>query len=283
MNLDEAIRLIEVRWPDVKSSATDDPVFVLAAGWRSGSTLLQRMLLDNCLVWGEPYGSSGLIERLSQPLRRFDANWPADRFFVGSSHWGNRLGEEWTANLYPTIRDLLEAHMAFFRLLFAEPSRQRGYVRWGVKEVRYGIEHAVYLRWLFPHARFLFLLRNPYECWSSYRRAKAHVLRFWPEELITTPEQFGSHWVRLAEGFVNRFQEVGGLLVRYESLIEPDFDVEIMEEYLKCGLDLLARKIILGASPSREVPNDEMKRLQKVVDPLAARLGYVGPCNEPLA
>ena len=90
--------------------------------------------------------------------------------------------------------------------------------------MRYGIRHAVYLHWLFPRAKFLFLLRNPFECWSSYRRAQARVLRFWPEELVTTPEQFGSHWRSLAEGFCNRFREVGGLLVRYEALKAPGFD-----------------------------------------------------------
>ena len=30
------------RWPDVQSSSQEQPVFVLAASWRSGSTLVQR-------------------------------------------------------------------------------------------------------------------------------------------------------------------------------------------------------------------------------------------------
>src|SRR5271154_945713 len=132
MNLDEVIGLIRQRWPEAQSNAPEEPVFVLAAGWRSGSTLLQRMLLHRCLVWGEPYGSSGLLERLSQPLRRFAPNWPGEDFFVSSPHWGERLGEQWTANLYPSVADLLAAQVAFFRTLFAEPSRQRGFERWGL-------------------------------------------------------------------------------------------------------------------------------------------------------
>jgi hypothetical protein len=274
MNLAQAIALIRQRWPAVASPSHEEPVFVLAAGWRSGSTMLQRMLLDQCLVWGEPYGSSGLIQRLAQPLERFSSQWPQEGFLVTSPHWGDRFGDKWTANLYPPVQSLLEAQVEFFRTLLAEPSRQRGFARWGLKEVRYGIEHAIYLQWLFPRARFLFLVRNPYDCWASYHRSKSSVLRFWPEELITAPEQFGEHWLRCAEGFCNRFQEVGGLILRYETLADSRSDVGPLEEYLGFPVDRGARKMVLGASPGGSLLPQDMDRLQQVVQPLADKLGY---------
>jgi Sulfotransferase family len=206
MGLADAVRGIQRRWPKVVSLAQDEPVFVFGSGWRCGSTMLQRMLLRECMVWGEPFGSSGLIERLAQPLQRFEPHWPLDEWFLEKAHWSSNLSEEWTANMYPSVQCFLDAYVEFFRKLLAEPSRQRGYSRWGLKEVRYGIEHAVYLQWLFPRARFLFLVRNPYESWASYRRIGARVMRFWPEALITTPEQFGVHWIQLADGFCNRFR-----------------------------------------------------------------------------
>ena len=237
MNLDEVIAMLRKRWPDLASQAEDEPVIVLAAGWRSGSTMLQRMLMRHCLVWGEPYGSSALIGRLAQPLQRFTPDWPPDDFFLSSPHWGDRLGDKWTANLYPPIQHLLDAHVAFYHKLFAEPSRQRGFARWGLKEVRYGFEFAVYLQWLFPKAKFLFLVRNPYECFASYRRIGARVLRFWPEASITTPEQFGNQWVYVARGFCERFKEVGGLLIAYEKLTEPGANLTLIEDYVGFAVD----------------------------------------------
>lgn len=274
MKLDVAIRLIQNRWPNVTSSAPDRPIFLLAAGWRSGSTMLQRMLLKNCFVWGEPFGSSGLLDRLTQPFQRFSANWPKDEFFFGGLTDTSGLAEKWVANMYPSMEHLLNAHSTFWQTLLGEPARERGFDRWGFKEVRYGIEHAIYLKWVFPNARFVFLIRNPYDCWASYRRSNSRVLRFWPEELIMSPEQFGAHWLSIANGFSERSHEVNGFVLHYESLADPNGDLKPLQNYLEFDLDVLARKVVVGASPPGAVKPDEMSRLRELVAPLATRFGY---------
>ncbi len=271
------IRVIEQRWPEARPKATDEPVFVLAAGWRSGSTMLQRMLLRHCLVWGEPYGPHGLLARLAESLSFFWLNWPPEDFFIHHPHWDGDLPAKWTANLYPSPEHLGRAHADFFLDLFAQPAREHGYERWGMKAVRYGIAHAVYLHWLFPRARFLFLVRSPYDCWSSYRRAGASVVRFFPEPQIKTPEQFGQHWLELAGGFVQGCGEVGGLLLRYEDVVAAA-DFTPLQNYLGFPVDLDARDVRVGASPtSREVESGEMLRLHRVVGEVAAQLGYAPP------
>jgi hypothetical protein len=35
--------------------------FTLAVDWRSGPTLLQRLLLPRAFLWGEPFGHSGML------------------------------------------------------------------------------------------------------------------------------------------------------------------------------------------------------------------------------
>ena len=53
------------------TTVTDDPIFVLAAGWRTGSTLLQRMIIEaGALVWGEPYSQAGPSQAMASVLGR---------------------------------------------------------------------------------------------------------------------------------------------------------------------------------------------------------------------
>lgn len=75
--LADAIQCLTTRWPGIGETATTDcPVFVLSAGWRSGSTLLQRMLMPECFIWGEPYGHACLLQSLADPLRCMTNDWP---------------------------------------------------------------------------------------------------------------------------------------------------------------------------------------------------------------
>ncbi|MCS6852800.1 MAG: sulfotransferase [Gemmataceae bacterium] len=278
--LAQAISLIQQRWPDCQSTAVDEPIFLLAAGWRSGSTLVQRMLLDCCLMWGEPYEISGMIERLAQPLTCFRHDWPPEHYFIHHPSWQGRLAEKWTADLYPSPQHLLEAHVAFLRRLFAEPAHLQGYRRWGIKAVRFGIEYAFYLRWVFPKARFLFLIRDPYACWMSFRRIGVAVIRRWPEDVWHTPEQFGQHWLSLAQGFYQSHAQVGGRLILYEQLLSPGFDPRPLEEYLGVPLNMQARELrVPGAVGDNPISPDELLRLHAVVGPFAAQLGYHLPLD----
>src|SRR5262245_48832244 len=52
--------------------STEKPIFILSAGWRSGSTLVQRCVMSGgeAMIWGEPYGPFGLFDALADPIRR---------------------------------------------------------------------------------------------------------------------------------------------------------------------------------------------------------------------
>ncbi len=54
LSIESGIRAIRRRWPEITNDCDEHPVFILSAGWRSGSTMLQRMLMRECFIWGEP-------------------------------------------------------------------------------------------------------------------------------------------------------------------------------------------------------------------------------------
>ena len=277
MNLRDHLQTVQSRWPSLRSTCDDQPIFILAAGWRSGSTLLQRMLMRRCFIWGEPFGRAGLIDGLAQQLTVFTDKWPKNSVLASPERMvGADLSTQWVANLYPPMESLMQAHVNFFRTLLQAPAERAGFHRWGFKEVRLSADHAAYLRWLFPRAKFVFLYRDPYACYRSFLALKVTYIR-WPDQPIDSPERFGRHWLALTESFLGHAEELRAKLVRYEDLCSPEFTPADINKYLGCELNLAAREAKVGASPAVPVSADEWRRLREIVGPVAERLGYQGP------
>jgi hypothetical protein len=264
------------RWPDVQSTSREEPVFVLAAGWRSGSTLLQRALLSQCLVWGEPLGHAGLIERLADPLRAVNDHWP-EPHFVYRGQPVDSLAGKFIANLYPQPRHWMEALLAWFDALFARPARAAGRGRWGLKEVRLSADHATLLRWLYPRAKLLFLIRNPYDAFRSFAARRDQGWKWyhrWPDYPVT-PELFGRHWRELAGSFLAAGEALGGLVIHYEDLEGGGW--KQVRDYV--GFELNDKAIRTnppdgGPRPVATLSASDYEPLRDAVEPLASELGY---------
>ena len=190
--LADAVHLMRTRWPDLNNNApSDSPVFVLAAGWRSGSTLLQRMLMPECMIWGEPYGHACMLEHLAEPLRCMTNDWPEPHFFLNDEE-RDCLTEQFVANLFPSVKSLVESHRAYFETMFVKPAHETGTDRWGFKEVRLSADYAHYLKLLYPDSKFLFLIRNPYDAyrsWAARRNADWKWFYRWPDQPVTARER----------------------------------------------------------------------------------------------
>lgn len=220
------------RTPRSTTKWRERPVFLLSTGWRSGSTLLQRMIMqhnEDILMWGEPFAHSNIHDNLLNQFRAFTREWPPDGFFLSKMQI-NRISDAWTANLYPDVEHLLEAHRSFYRRLFADPAEQAGRKNWGIKEVRLTIDHASYLRALYPECKIVLLCRHPYDAYLSYREEGLSWAWTWPR-FISTPYAFGRAWAEMARGYFEGHKRVDGLLIRYEDLDNPA-EVARLEAYL---------------------------------------------------
>jgi hypothetical protein len=199
--------------------ACENPVFIFAAGWRSGSTLLQRMLIadPDIMIWGEPYAHAGIVQHMSAQFLAFTNSWPNLNHVTEKQ--GNIDPDDWIANMSPSPDRMRQSHRLFFDQLFGRPARENQKSTWGIKEVRLHSGHAKYLQWLFPGARFLWLVRNPFDAWKSYKQRGPWYYN-WPDVKITNAGQFADLWNWLAGDFYHNFRRTGGLLLKYEELSE---------------------------------------------------------------
>lgn len=228
------------------------PVFVLSTGWRTGSTLLQRLLMTDrrLLLWGEPLGRFGLLTRISAAVCGMESEWPPDEFWIDRRQ-PEDLTTTWVANLFPPAADFRASLRALFERWLGEPARARGFARWGFKEVRLGAAEATVLRWLYPAAHFVVITRDPVAAYSSVKgSAKDWTLYAqWPDHRVDCVVTFARHWDSLASSW----GQAGGLrsdlapfVIRYEELAVSRYDLSPVARQLRLLLDpepALARRV----------------------------------------
>ncbi len=279
LNIVQGINWIKWRFPEINTSdiqeITEKPIFIFSAGMRSGSTWIQRWMMSSSetVIWGEPYARSFIIQNMAKQIEQFSQDFPKKDFIYRQKF--EDISNQWVANLYPDLSFFQQAHRLFFINLFAIPARQKGAKRWGIKEVRLTGDHAVYLQWLFPESKFIFLIRNPYHSYQSYK-----IFTYLDQQQMTT-ENFGYIWRNLSESYVLYHEKLNAKLLKYEDVVKGNFELKELASYLE--IDLKAPNQLIKIANKDDLPKidqltkitlDEINILKNIVNPLAEQLGY---------
>ena len=231
------------------------PIFILSAGGRSGSTLLQRLVSsgERVLIWGEAYDRSGIVQHLSRSLASFSDTWPPREYMQPPDDLQD-ISQSWVANLYPPPEALLAAYRELLLELFARPAYALGASRWGFKEVRLGRAEAALLKGLFPDASFLFIRRPLEDAYLSYRTFSGGMDWYgnWPGETAFTPYAFARHWTRLTRELETAAAETGGMLIDYDDLVSGTLSLEDVSAYTGVRIDASVLRKRVGSGARRE-------------------------------
>lgn len=256
------------------------PIFLLSTIWRSGSTLLQRTIASDhsIQIWGEPYSDSSLIQMLTQSaLSLTQPNWPTERHFLNRAEFQENPEEFFIANWYPPMQSMVEAHRAMLDRLFNQSACDLGKQRFGAKFVRLSIKEMYYLQWLYPDAKFIILVRNPWDCWKSYKGYQ--WMYRWPKGVIKTVQQFAKLWEHQTRELLSEPPLASVRVLRYEDFLHPDFAWDTLKDF--CELPNInpatLNKRIKGV-PQEPLPitTEDCQTIQQICGGLASQLGYHG-------
>lgn len=278
----EGLTWFEKQKPDLSPSDAS-PIFIFAAGWRSGSTLLQRLLNSHprVMIWGESYEYSFLLYHLSAPLGGLSKK-PLDLDFLSPhmprmpNELASLLTTQWIANLTPPIADLKQAHLAYLNTLFGTRAIEGQRPRWGLKMVRATATIAHYLRWLYPKAKILYLFRNPYASFRSYLNAsKLGWYLYYPRYRVNGVVPFIVHWRHCMNTFLATYQPLDAFLVRFESLTDRQL-LGPLQEYLNLELDpaTLDLKVDMKHETTRNLTSSHRLMIRFIAGDMAKRYGY---------
>ena len=271
------------------TDSEDEPIFIFAAGWRSGSTLLQRLLNSHprVMIWGEAYEDSLIYYHMAAPLRGL-LKRPLNLQFL-SKHLPNMPNElasmlttSWIANLTPPLPNLKRAHHAYFESLFASTANDARRPQWGIKLVRGTSTLAHYFRWLYPKAKILYLFRNPYAAFKSYVNASLHSQAdkwylYYPDYPVNGVIPFMVHWRHCMNGFLESHEEVNALLINFESIINRQA-LEPLQKYLSLELDssVLDLKVDFRHDTTQVLTSFERRVIRFIGGEIARRYEYTG-------
>ena len=226
------------------------PIFLLSAGMRTGSTLLQRILVTDprLLIWGEPMGEMNITARLAQILTDLVSPPFLESWRHQPSPTWPELAKSWIAHLNPAARNFRLGLRSLFDTWLGKPARQNGFARWGFKEVRLDASAAVLLQWLYPEAKFILLVRHPFDCYRSFADTGWENPSFvqFPDYVVNSAASFAREWNRIATSWSELPADFPSRLIKYEDLTSGSFDFRALESWLGLKLnesEALSKKV----------------------------------------
>ena len=255
--LAQALAALHVSPTDATDEGMDpeDPIFLLAGGWRTGSTLLQRILVTDprLLLWGEPLGELAIVPGIAEILYRISGFSGLDEYYPKEHLASSAMATSWIGTLYPPGNDLHSAVRGFFDRWLGEPARERGFSRWGFKEVRLGAAEATLLHWVYPRAKFVLLSRHPYDCYRSLSDSGWHHVYYRrPDVRVDSAAGFARHWNRIALSWSQLPKGFPAFHIKYEDLIAGAVDFRKLESWLNIEVkEKTALEVFVGRTAVR--------------------------------
>jgi hypothetical protein len=220
------------------------PVFIFSSAGRTGSTLLQRLLIStrDIMIWGEHDGA--MVAAAGQLLERLQAWHGLTDGRQQQEAFARHGHDAWIPNLTPPMNAFIDGLRAMFTESMGAEARRLGYPRWGFKEIRHDGNAAVLRKTLFPGARFIFSVRHPAEALRSLKSTGWYGLHCGSD-----PVRFASIWTANVQSMLRVAPRLGPvLIVRYEDMVASP---QIVVDAIAAHVGIAAERFDLSAFQRR--------------------------------
>jgi len=215
-------------------------VFVVSCSPRSGSSMLQRLLMSHpdMFMWGE---ARWVIRHVAELCKSYNARKSST--IRGS--WNNLKKDGPIVGWYATLMPMVNMEQLAARWLndmLKHPKKPGG--SWGCKFVLLRPEHVEFLHEIFPDAGFIFLERR----WEQVEPSIKLRHSWWPS--MTMADQ-RKHWETLTKFF--KTTKIPGLHIHYDKITNGDDSVVgKLERYLGMNPGSLNRKVLRNKIASKK-------------------------------
>ncbi|MEQ6901066.1 sulfotransferase [Nocardioides sp. YIM 152588] len=237
---------------------TRPPVFVISAGWRSGSTAVQRLIVSSgeVFVWGEPFPTARLLPRLQRIAAEVGVvDGQPDRT-IAPSQIGPHMSTAWIATTNPAASTIMAGIKEMLETVYWTPLQETSFTSWGIKEVVTTPEQLRLLAETFPDAHFVCIVRNPISAYRSFRKFVISGVatkpgQFAKLEWIKGPRGYSRNWIRVARAFRTYRDDPRFHIFRHEDIAgDPDFP-DALGQSLGLRLDPAVWRTVVGATEKR--------------------------------
>lgn len=260
------------------------PIFVLSAGWRSGSTAVQRLIISggDAFIFGEPFANSRLLPRLHRLLTSAMVLDDRASRTISSDDVGTNAANSWVAELNPPASDLLYGARQFLHSTYWRALADTTFQTWGAKEVALTSGQIDMLRALFPDAQFILIVRDPAAAYRSFKNwvigaVDPHTRYLGEFKWITNPISFGRVWVEMATKFRALSDCSGVNVFKYEDIVGKPTFPSLLGDILDMRLDSDVWENRVGSSPSTAnstLTRAQLRLLRHATAPEADKWGY---------
>lgn len=263
--------------PRAESQSLLPPVFIFAACWRTGSTLVQRLLntSDQLMIWGEP-GYLDLMRRVYEMMTRQASNQEK----IWENLLSTGLSDQWVPNLAPKKECTQEALKGFFNQLYYSSAMELkpSCRAWGMKEVRAGaMDNTLFIHQIIPDARFIFLFRDPVDCFESV--IASNFYRHFEDPLF--PMKVYANNMRSILALRDAPPAYKYHILRYEDLIGDEWKITLDDLFEFVGVphpeiteSVIQGKKLGGSVDKMPLPDDLRLQLAGLMGSLPGQLGY---------